>query len=326
MRKLQYISLIAGAMASFSAAPAMAFPLDLGEPSPQGGSWMQATENALAPLPYVKFCREQAEECRHSGENVLIDLDAATMSAMRRVNSSVNSRIRPQHHAVTSGVEDWSVNPAAGDCNDYAVTKRHELVAMGLPRSALLLAAVMTSWGEGHLVLVARTTRGDMVLDNLRGDIRSWDRAGYRWLKRESVASAALWEKMAQPSSRRVQMAAVAPAPAVARRLAPVAAEPVVVAQAPAADEWTSDVSAGVTDFTVGRPTPQPRPRYGRRATTFTLGPVVMPQWSATDYSYSDNGSLDRGGKLSWTLTLGPTKLAMDRTSVLVGPNGGSVL
>jgi len=43
-----------------------------------------------------------------------------------------------------------------GDCNNYALEKRRELIALGWPRAALLLAAAVTETGEGHLVLVAR--------------------------------------------------------------------------------------------------------------------------------------------------------------------------
>ncbi len=51
-------------------------------------------------------------------------------------------------------------SPASGDCNDYAVIKRHELIARGWPARAVLLSEVVTNWGEHHLVVVVRTFSG----------------------------------------------------------------------------------------------------------------------------------------------------------------------
>ena len=52
------------------------------------------------------------------------------------------------------------------------MTKRHELMARGWPARSLLLAEVVTNWGEHHLVLVVRTRTADLVLDNLDADIK----------------------------------------------------------------------------------------------------------------------------------------------------------
>ncbi|WP_240543982.1 transglutaminase-like cysteine peptidase [Bradyrhizobium canariense] len=54
--------------------------------------------------------------------------------------------------------------PSAGNCGDYAVTKRHLLLRLGWPSSSLLLGEVtIRTTGEHHLVL--------LVLDNLSGII-----------------------------------------------------------------------------------------------------------------------------------------------------------
>ena len=80
-----------------------------------------------------------------------------------------------------------------GDCNDYAVTKRHEFLQSGLPSKALRLAVVKTATGIGHLVLVVATTKGDIVLDNLTEVIRPWQSTDYRWLKIQSSTDAKFW-------------------------------------------------------------------------------------------------------------------------------------
>lgn len=73
--------------------------------------------------------------------------------------------------------EEWLLSPRHGDCNDYAVTKRHQLLAHGWPSHSLLLAEVAVAWGEHHLVLVVRTREDDLILDNLNREVRSVSRS-----------------------------------------------------------------------------------------------------------------------------------------------------
>jgi predicted transglutaminase-like cysteine proteinase len=87
----------------------------------------------------------------------------------------------------------WLVAPKAGDCNDYAVTKRHELLARGWPSRSLLLAEVVISSGEHHLVLVVRTRDSDLVLDNLNENIRHWSKTGYQWVRVQMPSNPKFW-------------------------------------------------------------------------------------------------------------------------------------
>jgi predicted transglutaminase-like cysteine proteinase len=88
-----------------------------------------------------------------------------------------------------------------GDCNDYAVTKRHELLDSGLPSRALRLSVVKTASGIGHLVLVVVTTKGDIVMDNLTETIRPWQSTDYQWLKIQSATDARFWYEVKAPSA-----------------------------------------------------------------------------------------------------------------------------
>jgi predicted transglutaminase-like cysteine proteinase len=89
--------------------------------------------------------------------------------------------------------EEWLVSPKYGDCNDYAVTKRHELLALGWPSRTLLLSEVATSWGEHHLVLVVRTAGGDVVLDNLNANVYPVSKARYEWVRIQSPLNPKFW-------------------------------------------------------------------------------------------------------------------------------------
>jgi predicted transglutaminase-like cysteine proteinase len=87
-----------------------------------------------------------------------------------------------------------------GDCNDYAVTKRHELLENGLPSKPLRLSVVKTASGVGHLVLVVVTTKGDIVMDNLTEVIRPWQSTDYHWLKIQSASDAKFWYEIKSPA------------------------------------------------------------------------------------------------------------------------------
>src|SRR5262249_14901937 len=113
-----------------------------------------------------------------------------------------NAAIAPIHKSYGRNLrEAWTIAPLAGDCNDYAVTKRHELLRSGLPAKALRLAVVKTKSGSGHLVLLAATTQGDLVLDHLTEEILPWQSTDYRWMKIESVGDPKVWHEVKPPEA-----------------------------------------------------------------------------------------------------------------------------
>lgn len=164
---------------------------------------METDETTLAPLSFVRFCMMFAEECRQRGEaDAVIDLTPRASALIARVNTAINQRIRPVSKISEGAIGTWLLNPARGDCNDYAVSKRHELIKLGFPASALLLATARIRTGEGHLVLIARTDQGDLVLDNLGNSIRSWSQTGYTWIKRQSSRNPRHWETVQVDAGR----------------------------------------------------------------------------------------------------------------------------
>ena len=122
----------------------------------------------LAPLEFVSFCMHNGGQCRPAGQpSAVVEASPENLAVIEEVNRQVNLRIRP-----SSASTDWRINPASGNCNDYVVSKRYELLQRGFPSSALLINVVTTASGEGHLVLVVKTDRRDLVLDNLTSTIR----------------------------------------------------------------------------------------------------------------------------------------------------------
>jgi predicted transglutaminase-like cysteine proteinase len=156
----------------------------------------------LAPFQHVRFCLRYPSDCKTTPtESERIDLDAETSELLMRVNQSVNRSIIPTPKSYGPNLGDgWTIAPEMGDCNDYAVTKRHELLESGLPSKALRLSVVKTASGIGHLVLVVVTTRGDIVMDNLTEVIRPWQSTDYHWLKIQSVTDSRFWYEIERPA------------------------------------------------------------------------------------------------------------------------------
>jgi predicted transglutaminase-like cysteine proteinase len=158
----------------------------------------------LPPMAHVKFCMSYPSDCRSSrmlfrGGGVKLTMER--YAELIEVNAEVNRSIEPMRNWRGVTAEEWIISPAFGDCNDYAVTKRHELMARGWPTRVLLLAEVVTGWGEHHLVLVVRTRSGDLVVDNLSGNVRPWSKTTYKWVRMQSPENANFWSKVAESAA-----------------------------------------------------------------------------------------------------------------------------
>lgn len=150
----------------------------------------------LAPFAHTRFCMQYPGDCATSHNHFRpgpIALDETRFSELRDVNHEVNKTIRFERNADGLAGERWLIGPDRGDCNDYAVTKRHALIARGWPAHALLLAEVVTTWGEHHLVLVVRTKKGDLVADSIAQDIRPWTKSPYQWVRIQSPKTPTFW-------------------------------------------------------------------------------------------------------------------------------------
>jgi predicted transglutaminase-like cysteine proteinase len=200
MRRLIKISAAASVLAALLAGPAKAAfvgaPMNLGLQLQR----IKFETPTLAPMAYTRFCMEYPQECRQTTPIMFrsgrVKMTTERFQELIRVNAQINTAIRPEPNLLGLAGERWLVAPASGDCNDYAVTKRHELIARGWPARSLLLAEVVTTWGEHHLVVVVRTSNGDLVIDNLNANIRPWTRTGYRWVRIQTPQNPMFWAKV----------------------------------------------------------------------------------------------------------------------------------
>jgi len=150
------------------------------------------------PVGHAEFCQTHADECRpHANPVAAVTLTGALWQQLQAVNSHYNQAIVPVTDRDLYQVEEfWTYPNGYGDCEDYVLAKRRELMNAGWPASTLLITVVKQANGEGHAVLLVRTDRGDLVLDNQIGTIDLWNATPYKYIKRQSQADAGQWVDM----------------------------------------------------------------------------------------------------------------------------------
>jgi predicted transglutaminase-like cysteine proteinase len=192
--------LMVASLAVLGSIEATATPLGVTRQIMDHPNYVAAVGPFLTPLGFTRFCFSYADQCKVSHpifrpkrmaatEVMMKDLDAA--------NRSINRAIRPQPDAPGLLNDIWTIAPRAGDCDDYAVTKRAELLKKGWSSRSLLLAKVVAPSGEDHLVLVARTRLGDYVLDNLSQRVLPAAQTNLRWIGLQSASNPHIWHRAA---------------------------------------------------------------------------------------------------------------------------------
>lgn len=159
--------------------PAAAFVPIKGETAPPDGA--------------SHLCSSYDWACAKSGRTLRIG--ETEMDVLRAVNSRANRSIRPISDMDQYRIaERWALpTKRGGDCEDYAIYKKQELVRAGFPPEQLLIAAVLDRNRQSHAVLVVRTENGDLVLDNLTNRIVSWQKTGYTFLRMQDPRQPTRW-------------------------------------------------------------------------------------------------------------------------------------
>ena len=146
------------------------------------------------PIGYLSFCRNFPSECTRSGETGSVALTEDLWTELVAVNRVINKKIEPVTDLEFYNTEEyWTLPSNSGDCEDYVLLKRQALIRQGWPSGALLVTVVFDEIGDGHAVLIARTDRGDFVLDNKVDALRLWSQTPYRYVKRQSVSDPDRW-------------------------------------------------------------------------------------------------------------------------------------
>lgn len=163
--------------------------------SARGSAFMRIFGPAQPPHGFVRFCEATPQECTsdHAQES-RFDASAERLKELDEVNRTVNKDVAPTTDLEVYGVNEyWTLPRTRGDCEDYALLKRHNLVAKGWPVSALLMTVVRDEKGEGHAVLTARTVQADYILDNKIEEVRVWNATPYQFVMRQSYLNPKVW-------------------------------------------------------------------------------------------------------------------------------------
>ena len=152
-------------------------------------------EATSIPIGHAEFCTTHRAECQPNIRVVDVEaLSEGRWKQLLEVNDAVNAAIIPETDADLYQVaEYWTYPDGRGDCEDYVLEKRRQLIDDGWDASALLMTVVRQANGEGHAVLMVRTDRGDLVLDNQDGRVLLWSATPYQFIKRQSQTDAGKW-------------------------------------------------------------------------------------------------------------------------------------
>lgn len=146
------------------------------------------------PIGHYEFCKSHGSECGALSGPSATTLTDKLWAQLQQTNNAVNASVAPvTDQDLYRVAEYWTYPNGAGDCEDYVLEKRRELLAAGWPATTLLMTIVRKKNGEGHAVLLVRTDRGDLALDNLDGEIHLWNETPYSYLKRQSQTDASKW-------------------------------------------------------------------------------------------------------------------------------------
>lgn len=151
---------------------------------------------AEAPIGYTDFCEGHRLDCLPAGPLVeRVPLTGDKWRELITLNKEINEAIRPISDMTQYGVvERWTYpDLGMGDCEDYVLLKRRELMTRGWPQSTLLITVVRDENNEGHAILTVRTTAGDYILDNKHSRVVLWQRTPYVFIKRQSGKDPRQW-------------------------------------------------------------------------------------------------------------------------------------
>lgn len=158
---------------------------------------MQTFGMTSIPIGAYRYCVRYKDRCQYAAKSRKLKLTREYWSQMVQTNVSINTSIRPMTDMDFYGVEErWELPTTAGDCEDYVLAKKLELVRAGLPAGAMRVTVVYDANDGGHAVLTVVTDRGDFILDNNTDQVLKWQEAELTYIKRQLPGNLMYWESL----------------------------------------------------------------------------------------------------------------------------------
>jgi len=162
---------------------------------PLSAPFMPKAGLTTRPAGHNEFCKHYRGECQiKTRGDARVRLTPGRWDQLVAVNSMINKAITPVTDEDLFGREEvWVYPTTMGDCEDFVLLKRRELIRRGWPIGSLLVTVVRQRNGDGHAVLTVLTDRGDLVLDNLQSEVKVWSQTEYQYIKRQSEFDTGRW-------------------------------------------------------------------------------------------------------------------------------------
>lgn len=179
--KLGLCALLAGAL--FTAPEARAAE----------GAFIPSVAVSSPPSGARELCQQYSWACS-SKRSVKLS-SQQEMNIVKNVNRRVNATTREiTDQSQYRTQERWALPTSlGGDCEDFALLKKRDLIKAGIDPSKLLIATVLDTSRTPHAVLVYRSAGGDLVLDNLTNRIKPWSSTRYLFLRMQDPKQPRRW-------------------------------------------------------------------------------------------------------------------------------------
>ncbi|WP_420587077.1 transglutaminase-like cysteine peptidase [Ruegeria sp.] len=165
------------------------------------GSAAHASEGRFIPSVAVspppsgarQLCRQYSWACSTKASVAMSTQQE--MLIIQRINRRVNASTRSvTDQSQYRTAERWALPTSrGGDCEDFALLKKRDLIRAGVDPSKLLIATVLDTRRNSHAVLVYRSAAGDLVLDNLTNKIKPWSSTRYLFLRMQNPQKPSGW-------------------------------------------------------------------------------------------------------------------------------------
>lgn len=159
----------------------------------KAGRFLPEKMEIAPPSGAQNLCAKYDWVCSTSRQNKRFTQNDSQL--IKRINRRVNGETREiTDQSQYKKADFWSLPTSrGGDCEDFALLKKKELVRAGISPERLLLATVLDRTRRSHAVLVLRTDTGDYVLDNLTNKIKSWQSTRYTFLRMQNPSAPGSW-------------------------------------------------------------------------------------------------------------------------------------
>lgn len=157
------------------------------------GAYITAVSTSPPPSGAQQLCRQYSWAC--SSQRSVSLSSQQEMKIVQQVNRQVNASTREITDQSQYRTREYWALPTTrgGDCEDFALLKKRDLINAGIDPNKLLIATVLDTRRNAHAVLIYRSAQGDLVLDNLTNRIKPWKTTRYLFLRMQDPRQPGRW-------------------------------------------------------------------------------------------------------------------------------------